>query len=295
MADISEILSDKQRSLAAIAAANDFNEKIIAAEESSPVPETYYDSSLLPHDKEIILAGIYCILLSAARSGNDGVFEFWRHIGLDCLSQYQDGVGPKAVGLGQQLMNSPTPKDEQGLTVDELEMKLKNDPVRRQRIQELAASILEDKERSALFELKARSERAVSKVMIRKILALAGVSYVFSPLSSSQISGIDYDDTKRLLAVKFRTGAIYEYRDVDRSVFESFLCAPSAGRFLSQHIKGVYSYEKIADATPRRPSTPKSSASIAKPESSGCLVFLVMPLLVGVGWALMRFFTLIAQ
>ena len=78
------------------------------------------------------------------------------------------------------------------------------------------------------------------------VSSVTKTQYIFSPLSSSQISGIAYDDTKQILAVQFQTGAIYEYMGVDRSVYESFLVAPSAGRFLNQHIKGIYSYRKIA-------------------------------------------------
>lgn len=65
----------------------------------------------------------------------------------------------------------------------------------------------------------------------------------FKPVVSSQIDSIAYSTYK--LFVKFKNGTIYSYEGVPHHLYEQMKTAESVGKFLNQHIKGVYQYEKI--------------------------------------------------
>ncbi len=44
----------------------------------------------------------------------------------------------------------------------------------------------------------------------------------------------------RTLLVKFKTGTMYEFKGVPRSVFDAFLKAPSKGHFFAENIRDRY-------------------------------------------------------
>lgn len=60
-------------------------------------------------------------------------------------------------------------------------------------------------------------------------------------VSSSAISSVGYDAASRLLEVKFRHGAVYDYHGVPPELYGSLLAAPSIGRFFSENIRGQFS------------------------------------------------------
>ncbi len=64
-------------------------------------------------------------------------------------------------------------------------------------------------------------------------------------VDSSNIEAIGFDEDSCTLQVEFVGGALYQYFDVPEHVFENFKSADSAGRFLSQNIKGSYRYSKV--------------------------------------------------
>lgn len=66
--------------------------------------------------------------------------------------------------------------------------------------------------------------------------------------TSTAIERVGYDDKTRTLSIWFRGGRRYVYADVPRSVFDELCRAGSAGRFLSETIKGRY---------PCRPEPPR--------------------------------------
>ncbi len=65
-------------------------------------------------------------------------------------------------------------------------------------------------------------------------------------VESSNITAIGYDEEKRELRVQFKSGAEYIYSDVPQDVVQAFLAAESKGKYLNEHIKGVYEAEKIS-------------------------------------------------
>jgi len=67
----------------------------------------------------------------------------------------------------------------------------------------------------------------------------------WQPVASSNIDSIAYDDEQSELHVKFNSGAEYVYLGVSASVFDSFMDAPSKGRYLNEAIKGRYEYYRV--------------------------------------------------
>jgi hypothetical protein len=72
------------------------------------------------------------------------------------------------------------------------------------------------------------------------------------PVESSQIEAIGYDQSRQVLAIKFKnktgTGPTYEYGNVSQTLFDEFLAADSKGRFFRDRIKsnsGTHPFTKI--------------------------------------------------
>ena len=66
----------------------------------------------------------------------------------------------------------------------------------------------------------------------------------FTPVESSNILSVGYDETTSSLYVNYLSGT-YKYDDVDKSVYESLLTSPSKGRFMNENIKGQYNYSRV--------------------------------------------------
>ena len=66
----------------------------------------------------------------------------------------------------------------------------------------------------------------------------------FTPIESSNIESVGYDENTSSLYVKYPSGT-YKYDGVGKSVYESLLTSPSKGRFMNENIKGQYQYSKI--------------------------------------------------
>lgn len=57
---------------------------------------------------------------------------------------------------------------------------------------------------------------------------------------SSAIAAIGYDATSRTLEVEFVSGRIYQYREVEATVFRAFMSADSKGSFFMENIRNDY-------------------------------------------------------
>lgn len=67
----------------------------------------------------------------------------------------------------------------------------------------------------------------------------------WTPVISSNIAAIKYNDNEQVLAVKFNNSTIYHYFGVPSYHFDNLLDAPSVGKYLNANIKGSYNYQKI--------------------------------------------------
>jgi|LSQX01.2.fsa_nt_gb hypothetical protein len=66
-----------------------------------------------------------------------------------------------------------------------------------------------------------------------------------TPVTSSNLRNIGYDTDKKVLYVEFLTGGVYEYSNVEESVYEGFLKAPSPGRYFFSEVRNKYEHKKI--------------------------------------------------
>lgn len=62
---------------------------------------------------------------------------------------------------------------------------------------------------------------------------------------SSNINSIGYDEKTLTLHVEFSNGAIYQYHDVPKEIYEKLLASASIGKYLYQNIKNIFRYSRI--------------------------------------------------
>ena len=64
-------------------------------------------------------------------------------------------------------------------------------------------------------------------------------------VESSNLHSIGYDPARKIAAVRFRSGAIYHYANVDQETMTQFYTAPSRGNFFARQIKGKFPGMKV--------------------------------------------------
>lgn len=57
---------------------------------------------------------------------------------------------------------------------------------------------------------------------------------------SSNLAQVDYDGDQQTLVVTFKTGNIYEYKNVPESVYLSLQRAPSPGSYFYRNVRSSY-------------------------------------------------------
>lgn len=65
-------------------------------------------------------------------------------------------------------------------------------------------------------------------------------------VDSSAIAAIGYDMRTAILEVEFRSGRIYRYYGVPRSVYRTLLAANSRGQFLNRYIRRTYPFASVS-------------------------------------------------
>ena len=71
------------------------------------------------------------------------------------------------------------------------------------------------------------------------------MAVIWTLVESSNIVAIGYEEDEKQLHVQFNSGAEYVYHDVPATRVQDFLDADSKGKYLNEHIKGKYEYEKV--------------------------------------------------
>lgn len=66
-----------------------------------------------------------------------------------------------------------------------------------------------------------------------------------TPVSSSNIVAIGFDEESQILEVEFKNGAVYQYSNVPLSEYNALMNADSKGKYLGANIKNRYSYVKL--------------------------------------------------
>ncbi len=64
-------------------------------------------------------------------------------------------------------------------------------------------------------------------------------------MPSSVIAHIIYNAANEILRIIFKSGAVYDYKNVPSSVYTELLAAKSKGTYLNNKIKGVFSFKKV--------------------------------------------------
>jgi len=65
-----------------------------------------------------------------------------------------------------------------------------------------------------------------------------------TPVVSSNIAEIGYDEASATLEVMFSDGRVYQYFDVPQVVYEQLMHAPSVGQFFNAEIRGIYRFAR---------------------------------------------------
>lgn len=66
-----------------------------------------------------------------------------------------------------------------------------------------------------------------------------------TPVSSSNIASIGYDEDSQTLEVEFKDGSVYQYSGVPLSEHKGIMNASSHGSYLNANIKNRYLYIRL--------------------------------------------------
>jgi hypothetical protein len=66
-----------------------------------------------------------------------------------------------------------------------------------------------------------------------------------TPVQSSNLSAIGYDDDKKEMHVQFKNGQTYVYAGVEPHHHRGLVGAESVGRHFAQHVTGKFAHRKI--------------------------------------------------
>jgi hypothetical protein len=66
------------------------------------------------------------------------------------------------------------------------------------------------------------------------------------PLESKMFTSVAYDEEKRILYLRFRSGDVYRYFECLNDGFRQFLSAESKGRYFLINIRNCFRYERMA-------------------------------------------------
>ena len=67
-----------------------------------------------------------------------------------------------------------------------------------------------------------------------------------TPVRSSALRSVGYDQEQRVLEIEFTSGAVYQYFDVPAEVYRGLMAAESHGRYFHQHVRDKsYRYQRM--------------------------------------------------
>jgi hypothetical protein len=66
-----------------------------------------------------------------------------------------------------------------------------------------------------------------------------------TPVSSSNLSSVGYDEDRELLEIEFNGGRVYHFFDVPQKIHEELMNASSHGKYFNRNIEENYQYEQI--------------------------------------------------
>lgn len=66
-----------------------------------------------------------------------------------------------------------------------------------------------------------------------------------TPVSSSNLKSVGYDQSSNTLEIEFHGGRIYQYYKVPKEIYQGLMAASSHGKYHHRRIKGSYQYSRI--------------------------------------------------
>lgn len=81
-----------------------------------------------------------------------------------------------------------------------------------------------------------------------------------TPVESSTLASVGYDESSDLLQLEFRSRALYRYFAVPAAVHQALLAATSKGRYFNQAVRGQYRFVRVGQSADGPPvSVPSTS------------------------------------
>lgn len=66
-----------------------------------------------------------------------------------------------------------------------------------------------------------------------------------TPVNSSNLRSVGYDQGKQILEIEFHGGGVYQYYSVPPSIYQGLMRAASHGSYFHKHIRDGYAYRRI--------------------------------------------------
>ena len=64
-------------------------------------------------------------------------------------------------------------------------------------------------------------------------------------VDSSSLQSIGYDERFETLEIEFRNGAVYQYYDCPRLMYDELMSAPSKSKFFDARIRDRFPYSRV--------------------------------------------------
>ena len=78
-------------------------------------------------------------------------------------------------------------------------------------------------------------------------IAFADDTVQRTPVQSTSIASVGYDEREHVLEIEFRNGGIYHYSGVTKEFFSQFMSANSKGRFFVLKIRGKFPFARVKE------------------------------------------------
>jgi hypothetical protein len=91
----------------------------------------------------------------------------------------------------------------------------------------------------------------VVKLSFSSIIALGcepmAIVLNWESVDSSNVDKVAYDENSQTLAVRFRSGSLYTYHEVEKEIYHQMVGAESVGQYLNRVVKPMFNYNKWSD------------------------------------------------
>jgi len=58
-----------------------------------------------------------------------------------------------------------------------------------------------------------------------------------TPVTSSSIASVGYDDAEQVMEIEFKTGRVYQFPMIPRDKYDALMAAPSVGKYYAANFK----------------------------------------------------------